>query len=176
MESSCLVRQGSSHALKSPFANPRQTCNVRIRSALHRPCSIERSAPRLKPSTLLNLNSLSHIAETGLATSSQSQVVDYCRVAQRTAARGTGIKSVLLDPTSGPRRYSTLRQDVKQDSGNGHNVLYDTPQRGSATPLGASPLEGKSDVNFAVTTGGAETVSLCLFTEEDLQNVRLYHL
>lgn len=176
MESSCLVRQGSSHVLRSPSANPRQTCNVRIRSALHRPCLIERSAPHLKPSRVLNLNSLSHIAQIDLATFSQSQVVIDRRVAQRTAARGTGIKSVHLEPTTGPRRYSTLREDVKQDFGNGHNVLYDTPQRGSATPLGASPFEGKSDVNFAVTTEGAETVSLCLFTEENLQNVRLNHL
>eukprot|EP00898_Chlorokybus_atmophyticus_P007078 jgi/Chlat1/7371/Chrsp6S07412 len=55
----------------------------------------------------------------------------------------------------------------KPNYGSGLDKLYRMPQRGKASPLGATLVNG--GVNFAIYAGGATAVSLCLFTEEDLQ-------
>jgi hypothetical protein len=48
--------------------------------------------------------------------------------------------------------------------------LCGPPLRGKPLPFGATACE--AGVNFAVHSGGAKAVSLCLFTESDLQQVR----
>eukprot|EP00271_Cylindrocystis_brebissonii_P014372 TRINITY_DN35711_c0_g1_i1.p1 TRINITY_DN35711_c0_g1~~TRINITY_DN35711_c0_g1_i1.p1 ORF type:complete len:914 (-),score=89.55 TRINITY_DN35711_c0_g1_i1:950-3463(-) len=74
---------------------------------------------------------------------------------------------VLSEPPEHVRDYSTVRRMVERDFGNGLGVLYDTPQRGSASPFGATARD--NGVNFAVQSSSATTISLCLFTEDDLQ-------
>lgn len=48
------------------------------------------------------------------------------------------------------------------------------PLRGKPLPFGATVCE--EGVNFAVYSSGATAVALCLFTESDLQQVRILYL
>ncbi|GJP78821.1 hypothetical protein CLOP_g9089 [Closterium sp. NIES-67] len=74
--------------------------------------------------------------------------------------------AVLYEPPSFLRDAATVRRMAERDFGSGHGVLYDTPQRGSATPYGATAVD--NGVNFAVHSSGATAVSVCLFTPEGL--------
>eukprot|EP00899_Mesostigma_viride_P008124 jgi/Mesvir1/17312/Mv07708-RA.1 len=63
---------------------------------------------------------------------------------------------------------------VQQSTGYGAGLgwLYDTPQRGTSSPLGAS-LTADNALNFAITSTRATAVSLVLFTEKDLAEGRI---
>lgn len=156
MGSSCLLVQGP--------VQIRGTCITQHRCRLLRPATAV-----LQTCLIRHQSKLKRRAQSSSFTNNAAFV--HRRDAPREGPQIASIRSVLLDPATGPRKYSTLHSTDGVDFGSGHKVLYDTPRRGAANPLGASMNEGKTGVNFAVTTDGAETVSLCLFTEEDLQKV-----
>ena len=79
-------------------------------------------------------------------------------------------RAVLYEPPSFLEDAAGI-QEIPEvlDYGTGHGVLYDTPQSGMPGPFGAHATpEG---VNFAISSTGATAVSLCLFTQEDLDKV-----
>lgn len=82
-------------------------------------------------------------------------------------ASSTAVKPSKAPPTY-LRDYSTVRDLGHVDKGTGLHVLYDSAQRGQPTPFGATA--SGAGVNFAVHSSAAKSVSLCLFTLEDLQN------
>lgn len=168
METSCLFAEGSLHALPRASVSHCQRKTGHPQAAFHSQSQLGKFLNNRGPhSKTFSYNAIfsgrgtfnwaGHVQGTGQRSS---------------RSRGGVIKAVLLDSAAGPRRYSTLQSSNGRDFGNGLNVLYDTPQRGAASPLGASLAPGRVGVNFAITTDGADTVSLCLLTEEDLQNVR----
>ena len=62
-------------------------------------------------------------------------------------------------------------QEAKEESSvTVRRRLCGPPLRGKPLPFGATACE--DGVNFAVHSSGAKAVSLCLFTESDLQQVR----
>lgn len=82
------------------------------------------------------------------------------------------IKAVLSEsPDVFVRDSSKLNRTAVRDFGTGLGTFYSTPQRGRPTPAGAIFCD--DGVNFAVFSSGATSVSLCLFTEDDIQNGKI---
>ncbi|XP_024544840.1 isoamylase 1, chloroplastic [Selaginella moellendorffii] len=75
------------------------------------------------------------------------------------------------DPVVSCRAMETSTSSYSSSESVDVKKLAGRPKRGRPLPFGATPVEG--GVNFSVHSSGAIAVSLCLFTEEDLQKGRV---
>eukprot|EP00897_Mesotaenium_endlicherianum_P003623 jgi/Mesen1/3289/ME000191S02431 len=79
-------------------------------------------------------------------------------------------RCVLFSPPELPKsshNSSRIQTSTERDYGSGLGKFYNKPERGSSTPFGATAKDG--GVNFAIHSSGAVSVTLCLYSEEDLQ-------
>ncbi|CAK0735857.1 hypothetical protein CVIRNUC_000651 [Coccomyxa viridis] len=79
-------------------------------------------------------------------------------------------------PVPAKRHLGPHRTAWSERSGQeGHPSLFEAPLRGLSEPYGATLVQGQEGVNFAVYASSATAVSVCLFTEADLQAGRVTH-
>ncbi|DBB07506.1 TPA: Iron-sulfur assembly protein 1 [Trebouxia sp. C0006] len=67
-------------------------------------------------------------------------------------------------------RIVHVEMPASQPSGQAASAAFADALRGRSTPLGATVLQEEAAINFALYSAGGTGVSLCLFTDTDLQN------
>lgn len=92
---------------------------------------------------------------------------DRCRTTVNSSSDGQIQQQSTVRPSSIPLdgRQSVVVPAVEKTSGIPN--MFGTPEAGAPAPLGASLTD--NGVNFAVFSSTAVSITLCLFTEEDLQ-------